>query len=318
MAFPNQQHIALISVYDDPALENPTEEGGGQNIYVRQLGEVLAQKGWQVDMFTRKVDPNQANIVEHRPNCRTIRLKAGPEKYISRDWIFGYLPAFTNAILDFQKQTGIYYPIVHTNYWLSGWVGLKLKKIQTLKLIHTYHSLANDKCKPIERFACVKNIRLHAEKACLQTADYIVATTPQEQKDIYSLASSYKNIKILPSSVDMKRLACISNPGALDITVVSQETGLSAQGQNEFVIANTIDNILDNPEWQKNLAEIPRKQVEEYFSWEQVASQLNELYIKLLQQPSLPLISSNSGLLKNWLGRLVTTQASSKSKVKVS
>jgi len=80
-----KQHIALISVHGDPAVEIGKEEAGGQNVYVRKVGEALASAGWQVDMFTRKADPQQSSIVEHSPNCRTIRLTAGPEKFIPRD-----------------------------------------------------------------------------------------------------------------------------------------------------------------------------------------------------------------------------------------
>ena len=33
------------------------------------------------------------------------------------------------------------YPLVHTNYWLSAWIGLELKKYSNIQLAHTYHSL---------------------------------------------------------------------------------------------------------------------------------------------------------------------------------
>src|SRR3712207_2022783 len=62
-----QKRIALISVHGDPAIEIGKEEAGGQNVYVRQVGEALAKLGWQVDMFTRKASAQQAKIVEHSP-----------------------------------------------------------------------------------------------------------------------------------------------------------------------------------------------------------------------------------------------------------
>ena len=74
----NNKHIALISVHGDPAVEIGKEEAGGQNVYVRHVGEALAKLGWTVDMFTRKASTEQATIVKHRPNCLTMRLTAGP------------------------------------------------------------------------------------------------------------------------------------------------------------------------------------------------------------------------------------------------
>src|SRR4028119_1289625 len=121
--------IALISVHGDPAIEIGQEEAGGQNVYVRQVGEALAQQGWHVDMFTRKADADEPTIVQHSPNCRTIRLTAGPEEFVPRDNIFGYAPEFVEQLLNFQQESGIKYSLVHTNYWISSWVGMQLKKI---------------------------------------------------------------------------------------------------------------------------------------------------------------------------------------------
>ena len=84
----NRQAIALISDQADPAAEIGSEEAGGQNVYVRHVGETLAALGWQVDMFTRKSHPDTDAIVQHSPHCRTIRLKAGMESHIPRDRLF--------------------------------------------------------------------------------------------------------------------------------------------------------------------------------------------------------------------------------------
>ena len=138
---PTRQAIALISEHGDPAAEIGKDAAGGQNVYVRQVGESLAKLGWQVDMFTRKSNPDDATIVQHSAYCRTIRLIAGPETYIPRDELFQYMPEFVASFQQFQQQEGITYPLAHTNYWMSGWVGLELQRLQNIQLVHTYHSL---------------------------------------------------------------------------------------------------------------------------------------------------------------------------------
>ena len=117
MSSNNYRKIALISVHGDPAIDIGKEEAGGQNVYVRKIGEALARLGWQVDMFTRRSSEDQAAIVEHSPNCRTIRLDAGARKFIKRQQIYQYLPEFVAAFLEFQSQQEFIYPIIHTNYW---------------------------------------------------------------------------------------------------------------------------------------------------------------------------------------------------------
>jgi glycosyltransferase involved in cell wall biosynthesis len=207
MFFPNRKCIALISVHGDPAIEIGKEEAGGQNVYVRHVGEALAQQGWQVDMFTRRVSPDQPAQVQHSPHCRTIRLTAGPEEFISRDDLFEFLPEFVNQFLQFQAGLSSPYSLVHTNYWLSSWVGMELKKRQPLKQVHTYHSLGAVKYKSIPTIPLIAKTRLAVEKALLETADRVVATSPQEKEHMRSLVSPLGNIDIIPCGTDISHFA---------------------------------------------------------------------------------------------------------------
>ncbi len=206
----SNKRIALISVHGDPAAEIGKEEAGGQNVYVRHVGEALAKQGWQVDMFTRKSEAAQSSIVQHSPNCRTIRLVAGPEAFVPRDELFNHLPEFVAKLRQFQSNNGIHYSIVHTNYWLSAWVGMSLKKQQSLKQIHTYHSLGAVKYQSISDIPKIAKTRLAVEKACLETADCIVATSPQEKAHMRQLVSAKGNIQIIPCGTDIQRFGSVS------------------------------------------------------------------------------------------------------------
>jgi D-inositol-3-phosphate glycosyltransferase len=209
-----KKRIALISVHGDPAVEIGKEEAGGQNVYVRQVGESLAKQGWQVDMFTRSSDREQASIVQHSPNCRTIRLVAGPQEFIPRDELYGYLPIFVREFQKFQLESGFQYPLVHTNYWLSSWVGMELKKSQPLRQVHTYHSLAAVKYKSVATIPMIAKTRLQVEKTLLETADRVVATSPQEKEHMRSLVSSKGNIDIIPCGTDIQQFGSIARSEA--------------------------------------------------------------------------------------------------------
>ncbi|MBF2005606.1 MAG: glycosyltransferase family 1 protein [Chlorogloeopsis fritschii C42_A2020_084] len=209
-----EQRIALISVHGDPAIEIGKEEAGGQNVYVRHVGEALAQLGWQVDMFTRKISEEQQTIVQHSANCRTIRLQAGSVEFVPRDNLFGYLPEFVKNFLAFQKENGFTYPLIHTNYWLSSWVGMQLKKIQGSKQVHTYHSLGAVKYNTIKTVPLIASTRLAVEKEVLETAERIVATSPQEKEHMRSLVSAKGNIDIIPCGTDIRRFGWIDRQAA--------------------------------------------------------------------------------------------------------
>ncbi|MBW4651286.1 MAG: glycosyltransferase family 1 protein [Kastovskya adunca ATA6-11-RM4] len=210
----SKQHIALISVHGDPAVEIGKEEAGGQNVYVRQVGEALAAHGWHVDMFTRKASAEDSTIIEHSPRCRTIRLTAGPEAFVPRQEIFDYCGDFLEELIKFQKQEGIEYSLVHTNYWLSAWVGMEWKKRQKISQVHTYHSLGAVKYQSISAVPMIATTRLGVEKAVLESAERIVATSPQEKEHMRSHVSTKGNIDVIPCGTDVERFGSIDKPAA--------------------------------------------------------------------------------------------------------
>ncbi|MEM7591667.1 MAG: glycosyltransferase, partial [Cyanobacteria bacterium P01_A01_bin.83] len=191
------QTIALISVHSDPAAD-----ADSQNVYVRSLGEALSRLGWQVDMFTRKSDPSQAQIVQHNPHCRTIRLTAGAEEFIHRQKLIGCLPEFLKQLRQFQREHNLEYRLIHTNYWLSAWVGMELKKTQPLRHIHTHHSLGAVKYVFESDIPNITKTRLAIEKTCLETADLNIATCPQQRDFLRELVSEQGNVEIISSGTD--------------------------------------------------------------------------------------------------------------------
>jgi glycosyltransferase involved in cell wall biosynthesis len=206
-----KQRIAIISDHGDPSTETGVEEADGQSVYVRQLGEMLPTFGWWVDIFTRKSNKEDPSIVQNSPYCRTIRLVAGLEKFVPRDKIFDYMPEFVSAFEAFCKQENIYYPIVHTNYWLSAWVGLELKNLTNVKLVHTYLSLgvvkyeAALKYKILNRLPEIAETRLKVEQQVLEQADCVVVNSPQEKEDLRNLVSQKGCIEHIPLGTSVDR-----------------------------------------------------------------------------------------------------------------
>lgn len=210
MLLTQEKRVALISVCGDPAAEIGQEEAGGENVYVRQVGLTLAQQGWHVDMFTRRNDPNQAAIVQHLPNCRTIRVKAGPAAFMNRDHLLDHLPEFVEQFQQFQQREGVQYSLIHTHYWLAAWVGMQLKQFQPLVQLHTYHSLGAIKYNTVSDIPAIATQRLEVEKACLETIDCVVATSPQEQEHMRTLVSKKGKIEVIPCGTDLEKFGNIS------------------------------------------------------------------------------------------------------------
>jgi glycosyltransferase involved in cell wall biosynthesis len=201
---PNRQAIALLSIQADPSVEFSPNELSGQSVYVRRVGVNLARLGWQVDMFTRKTRPDDLTIVQHTPHCRTVRLQAGPPQSASPAEVLKYLPEFIAGFRKFQTKSGGNYPLVHTNDWISGWVGLQLKEENGLQVVHTYHTLGAVTYQATGYRPAIADTRLAMELRLMERANCVVATSPQQADQLSSLVSSDGNVAVIPCGTDIE------------------------------------------------------------------------------------------------------------------
>ena len=117
--------IALISVHGCPMALPGTPSVGGMNVYLRQLAPLLADSGVAVDIFTRKHDVTEPLIVRLGRGARIIHLPAGPID-TPKEQLSNYLTEFESAVNNFVEKERLEYAVVHSHYWLSGWVGQQL------------------------------------------------------------------------------------------------------------------------------------------------------------------------------------------------
>ena len=73
------QRIAVISAHTSPLAPLGYRETGGMNVYVRELSREMGRRGYLIDVFTRRAEPDGPDVVQAGPNVRVIHLRAGPE-----------------------------------------------------------------------------------------------------------------------------------------------------------------------------------------------------------------------------------------------
>ena len=59
--------VALISEHASPLATLGGKDSGGQNVYVAEVARNLARQGFVVDVFTRRDDVSQPELVEWLP-----------------------------------------------------------------------------------------------------------------------------------------------------------------------------------------------------------------------------------------------------------
>src|SRR3990172_3464437 len=134
--------VAMLSVHTCPLATLGGKETGGMNVYVRDLAREYSRRGLLVDVFTRSQNPHLPHVM-HKLGTRgrVVHVPAGPEEPYDKNKVFDHLPEFTQGVLRFARDEGIEYDVIHSHYWLSGWVARELRSTWGTPIVHMFHTL---------------------------------------------------------------------------------------------------------------------------------------------------------------------------------
>lgn len=200
----------MVSEHADPLAPLGGQQSGGQNVYVYELARALSKLGVAVDVFTRWDNRKASQIVKFARRAKVVRLKAGPRHFIPKDKYGQYMPEFVERFLEYSRIKKVKYDLIHTNYYYSGWVGMQLKHILHIPLIHTNHALGLSKMIGLKIPEEILADRLKIEKKIAKLADGIISTSPQEKLNIIKIdKDSEDKISVVPAGVNFLRFKLI-------------------------------------------------------------------------------------------------------------
>jgi len=196
--------IAMISVHSCPLAVLGGKETGGMNVYIRELSKELAKEGLHIDIFTRSQQPTIPTVVDYQKGVRVIHLKAGCKSPSDKNHVWFHLPEFLHNIKQFIREEKISYNLIHSHYWLSGWVGTALRSLYDIPLVHMFHTLGylkDEVTKPLG--TTESSIRLKAEAQLLKNADHIVVSSNKEKGQMVRTGEvPPEKFSIVPCGVD--------------------------------------------------------------------------------------------------------------------
>src|SRR5580700_4262128 len=134
------RRLAVLSLHTSPLAQPGTGDGGGMNVYVRELTAALARRGDEVDVFTRREAPGTPDVVAVEPGVRVHHVDAGPPQPLEKESLAAHVDAFTHGVLERMTTSPDTYEAVHANYWLSGVAGHAIKHELDLPLLVTFHT----------------------------------------------------------------------------------------------------------------------------------------------------------------------------------
>jgi len=202
--------VAVISLHTSPRDQPGTGDSGGMNVYIRAVAERLAEQGIEVDIYTRCHGDGGPEVEQIEPGARVIRVQAGPCEPVPKEDLPELLPEFldgvlTHAAADHPHPHRHYpYDVVHSHYWLSGWVGARAKEIWGTPHVASFHTLGRVKNHALGQGDRPEPpVRLDGEQGVIQGADRILAPTPVEAGHLVRLyGADPARIRIVTPGVD--------------------------------------------------------------------------------------------------------------------
>ena len=83
--------IAMISEHASPLARPGSIDCGGQNVYVAEVAKRLEAAGHEVDVFTRRDDPDSPRVSRWSQGVRVVHVPAGPARFVPKEDLLPYM-----------------------------------------------------------------------------------------------------------------------------------------------------------------------------------------------------------------------------------
>lgn len=229
--------IAVLSYHTCPLATLGGKDTGGMNVYVRDLTRYLGPLGVKVDIYTRSQDEHVPHVLHDLGyGNRVVHIPAGPEVPLPKEELVKHLPDFVEGVLGFSEKKDIKYDLIHSHYWISGLAARDLKQVWNIPIIHMFHTLFLLK----ERVARTPQevegeFRLNGERAVIESADWIVASTKAGLAQLQWLYEvDVAKVVVIPPGVDLSHFYPIAPDEAKEyVGVPSCDSNLLFVGRVE-------------------------------------------------------------------------------------
>lgn len=191
--------LAVLSYHTSPLAQPGTGDGGGMNVYVRELSSALARLGHEVDVYTRRDNTQVRDSVHVEPGFRVHYVTAGPATSLDREGLTDHVAEFTDSVATLFRCHGTP-DAIHANYWLSGLAGHRLKHELSIPLIMTFHTLERVKA---DHYEGESEDRAFQEAAIFACADAVLASCEVEAEQFVRFYSADPaRVHIVPLGVE--------------------------------------------------------------------------------------------------------------------
>jgi D-inositol-3-phosphate glycosyltransferase len=194
--------IATLMVHTSPLDQPGIGDAGGMNIYVLESAQRMAAMGVSVDVFTRRTDSNQPDIVEISPGVRVRHFDCG-HGTLTKEQLPIHISGLSQEFSRIMRTEN--YDVIHSHYWLSGKVAMPAAKELGIPLVHTMHTMARVKNLNLaEGETPEPMIRVQGETQVVAAANALIANTDAEGASLVSLYDACPDtVHVVSPGVDL-------------------------------------------------------------------------------------------------------------------
>lgn len=195
--------IAMLSIHSNPIGKLGTRDTGGMSVYIRELAREMGRRGHRVDVYTRSPLGKTADVVPMYPNVRLLHLQGGGSRNLERDALYPYLAAFFRDLERKCNERQRHYDLIHSHYWLSGWLGSWASKRWICPHLVTFHTLGVIKdttaAGPLE-----SRMRIATERNVSRLCDRVISSTTNDRRQLIDgYGVDPRKIGVVPCGVDL-------------------------------------------------------------------------------------------------------------------
>lgn len=201
MDAPTTRRVTLLSAHTSPLAQPGTGDSGGLNVYVQEVANRLARRGHDVQILTRRTDPDEPAAFELESGAVVRTVCAGPAAPVAKHDLPSLLCSFA---MQARPMVGPH-DVIHSHYWLSGWVARRFSRHHGIPFVHTFHTIGLMKNQALAPGDVPESpLRLEAERRIAADAAQVLALTCGEGRLLHQhFGLSGSRITTVPAGVDV-------------------------------------------------------------------------------------------------------------------
>jgi len=193
--------IAMVSEHASPLAALGGVDAGGQNVHVAELSAALARRGHEVDVYTRRDDPDLPERVRTPQGYSVVHVPAGPARQLPKDDLLVHMGPFAQY-LDAQWRDDRP-DVAHAHFWMSGIATQLAARHLDLPAVQTFHALGAVKRRHQGAQDTSPQERLKLEAMVARSATWVAATCTDEVFELMRLGRKRNRMSVVPCGVDL-------------------------------------------------------------------------------------------------------------------